>query len=266
MARVLDSVKKFVTAIILLAICTSAAIFLFGQLIAAPVKLPILLAQSVETVIVIVSGSIIILLIHRFRYIMGKRIGLHPATIFSFFMVLIAVIIMVFAVLDILQVSATTLLLGGGVVTIVIGLVLSTLVGTTLAGTLVLMTNTFRVGDNVLINNVPGKIEEIAAMFTRIRSDLGGEIIIPNTALIQGSVIVTRIPSDDSAPQSRLPYSSGDRVYTTYLNEEGTVKEISTLHTKILLDSGKEITFMNTSVIAGTVAIAKVDRPRPNSR
>jgi hypothetical protein len=105
-------VKKFVTAIILLAMCTSAAIFLFGQLIAAPVKLPILLAQSVETVMVIVSGSIMIFLIHRFRYIMGKRIGLHSATIFSFFMVLITILIMIFLALDLLQVSPTSLLLG----------------------------------------------------------------------------------------------------------------------------------------------------------
>jgi hypothetical protein len=105
-------VKKSVTAIILLAICTSAVILLFEQLIATSVKLPILLAQSVETVIVTVSGSIIILLIRRFRHIMGKRIGLHPATIFSFFMVLITILIMIFLTLDLLQVSPTSLLLG----------------------------------------------------------------------------------------------------------------------------------------------------------
>ena len=88
-------------------------------------------------------------------------------------------------------------------------------------------------------------------------------IIIPNTALISGSIIVTKMPSDDdSAPGSRLPYTLGDRVYTTYLNEDGVVKEISPLQTKILLDSGKTITFLNTSVMTGTVAIAKVDQTR----
>jgi small-conductance mechanosensitive channel len=260
--KALDSVKKFATIIVLLIVGTSAAVFLFEQLVAGPVRLDTrtLLIQSTKTVMVIVSGSVTLFLIRRFKNVLGRRIGLHLATIFSFFMMFIAVIIMVFTVLDIFQVSATALLLGGGIITLVIGLIVSTLVGSTFAGTLVLVSNAFRVGDNVLVNNVPGRIEEITAMYTRIRNDMGGIMIIPNTALIQGSIIVTKMPSDDSAPGSRLPYSLGDRVYTTYLSEEGIVKEISPLHTKILLDSGKEITFMNTSIIAGTVAVAKVDR------
>jgi small-conductance mechanosensitive channel len=89
-------------------------------------------------------------------------------------MVLVVGIVMIFAVLNIFQVSPTALLLSGGIVSIVIGLVISTFVGNILAGTLLLMTNPFRVGDDVLVNNVPGKIEEITAMVTRIRNDIGG--------------------------------------------------------------------------------------------
>jgi small-conductance mechanosensitive channel len=262
LVKVLNTAKKFVAIIALLIVGTFAAVFLFEQLIAEPVKLQPLLMQSIETVIVIVSGSVVVFLIRRFKNVMGRRIGLHVATIFSFFMILIAMIVTVFTVLDIFKVSATALLLGGGIVTIVIGLIISTLVGSTLAGTLILVSNAFRVGDNVLVNNIPGRIEEITAIFTRIRNDLGGMIIIPNTALMSGSVIVTKMPSDDSARGSRLPYSLGDRVYTTYLNEEGAVKEISPLQTRILLDSGKEITFLNTTVITGMVAIAKVNEKR----
>jgi small-conductance mechanosensitive channel len=263
-------VKKFATAIILLSVATFAAIFLFEQMVAVPIKLSTALIESIKTAIVIVSGSIVVLLIQRFRTVMGRRVGHHPATIFSLFMALVTIIITVFTILDIFQVSATTLLLGGGIVTLIIGLVLSTLVGSTLAGTLVLATNMFRVGDSVLVNNVPGRIEEITTMFTRIRNDMGGEIVVPNTALIQGSIIMTKIPTEESTPNRRLPYSLGDRVYTTYLNEEGTVREISPFQTKILLDSGREITFLNTSIIAGSVAIAKVSRvsqePKPNRK
>lgn len=260
MVNTLDSVKKFVTILTLLVLGTVAVIFLFERLIAVPIKLPTLLMQSIETVIVVVSGSIVTFLIRRFKNAMGKRIGLHPATIFSFLMVFVALVITIFAALNIFQVSATTLLLGGGIVSLVVGLIISTLVGSMFAGTLVLMSNIFKVGDSVLVNNVPGRIEEITAMFTRIRNDVGGEIIIPNTALIQGSVIVTKIPYDGHTPQSRLPYSLGDRVYTTYMNEEGVVKEITPLNTKILLDSKREITFLNTSVMSGMIAIAKVNR------
>ena len=254
--------KKFITITALLIVCTSAAIFLFEQQVAEPVKLSTLLRQSIDTAIVIIAGSLIVFLIRRFRNVMVKRIGPQLATIFQLFMMLIAIVITLFTVLDIFQVSAMALLLGGGIVTLVIGLIVSNLIGNTFAGTLILISNAFKVGDNVLVNNVPGRIEEITTMFTRIRNDMGGMIVIPNTALISGSIIVTKMPHDDSAPGSRLPYAVGDRVYTTYLNENGTVKEITPLQTKILLDSGKTITFLNTSVMTGMVAIARIDQTR----
>jgi small-conductance mechanosensitive channel len=265
LANALASVKKFITITVLLIVCTSAAIFLFEQQVAEPVKLSTLLRQSIDTAIVIIAGSLTIFLIRRFRNVMVKRIGPQLATIFELLMMLIAIVITLFTVLDIFQVSATALLLGGGIVTLVIGLIVSNLVGSTFAGTMILISNAFKVGDNVLVNNVPGRIEEITTMFTRIRNDMGGMIIIPNTALISGSIIVTKLPHDDSAPGSRLPYTLGDRVYTTYLNENGTVKEITPLQTRILLDSGKTITFLNTSVMTGMVAIAKIDETRTTS-
>jgi small-conductance mechanosensitive channel len=265
LANALASVKKFIIITVLLIICTSAAIFLFEQQVAEPVKLSTLLRQSIDTAIVIIAGSLIVFLIRRFRNAMVKRIGPQLATIFQLFMMLIAIVITLFTVLDIFQVSATALLLGGGIITLVIGLIVSNLIGNTFAGTMILISNAFKVGDNVLVNNVPGRIEEITTMFTRIRNDMGGMIVIPNTALISGSIIVTKMPHDDSTPGSRLPYVVGDRVYTTYLNENGTVKEVTPLQTKILLDSGKTITFLNTSVMTGMVAIARIDQTRTAS-
>jgi len=260
LANALASVKKFITIIVLLIVCTSAAIFLFEQQVAEPVKLSTLLRQSIDTAIVITAGSLIVLLIRRFRNVMVKRIGPQLATIFELLMMLIATVITLFTVLDIFQVSAMALLLGGGIITLVIGLIVSNLVGNTFAGTMILISNAFKVGDNVLVNNIPGRIEEITTMFTRIRNDMGGMIVIPNTALISGSIIVTKMPHDDSAPGSRLPYTLGDRVYTTYLNENGTVKEITPLQTRILLDSGRTITFLNASVMTGMVAVARIDQ------
>ena len=37
-----------------------------------------------------------------------------------------------------------------------------------------------------------------------------------------------------------------------------TIKELTPFHTIVLLDSGKEITFLNNSVLSGAVAIAKI--------
>jgi small-conductance mechanosensitive channel len=252
-----NSLKRFVLVLVLLAVITFSLVYVFDQLIAAPIKLSALFTQTVKTVIVVVFGSLMVFVIRGFKSLLSRRIGPHPATIFQFFMVLTVVIVMVFSVLDIFQVPSTTLLVGGGIVSITIGLVISTFVGNILAGTLVLVTNPFRVGDTVVINNVPGKITEISAMVTRVRNDLGGQVVIPNTAIVQGSVIVTKIPGEAALP-SRLPYSLGDRVFTTYMSAEGVVKEITPFYTKILLDSGKELTFLNTSVLLGSVAVAKI--------
>jgi small-conductance mechanosensitive channel len=45
---------------------------------------------------------------------------------------------------------------------------------------------------------------------------------------------------------------------TTYMNELGTVKKITAFDTVILLDSGKEITYLNNSILSGGVVLAKV--------
>jgi hypothetical protein len=81
---------------------------------------------------------------------------------------------------------------------------------------------------------------------------------IPNSAIASGSVIITAIRNYETKFQSRLLYCIGDRVVTTYKNEEGIVKELSPLHTTILLDSGKELRFLKNSILSGTVAIAKI--------
>jgi small-conductance mechanosensitive channel len=253
-----NSLKRFLLVLALLACVTLSVAFVFDQLVAASTKLSVLFVQTIRTVLVVAFGSIIILFIRRSRSLLSSRIGVHPATVFQFFMVIVAVIVMIFAVLNIFEVPTTTLLVGGGVVSIVLGLVISTFVGNILAGTLVLMTNPYRVGDEVLVNNVPGKILEITAMTTRIMNYAGGQMVIPNAAIIQGAVIVTKMSGQQTVLQSRLPYSLGDRVYTTYMSAEGVVRELDPFYTKILLDSGRELTFLNNSVLTGSVAVARI--------
>ena len=97
-------------------------------------------------------------------------------------------------------------------------------------------------------------------MATKVKNDLGGRISIPNTAIMQGGVIVTSFSGPDIDVMSRLPYAQGDRIYTTYLNQEGIVTELTPFHTRILLDSDKEVTFLNTSVLTGNVAVARIHK------
>jgi small-conductance mechanosensitive channel len=256
--RFVSSLKRFVLSLAALVVLTLVSVFLFDWLIAGQIGLPDLLRQTGRALIVVVFGLLIILSIGRSKHLLSRHVGVHPATVFQFFMILIVSIVMIFAFLNIFNVSASNLLISGGIVTIVIGLVISTFVGNILAGTLVLMTRPFKVGDTVLVNNIPGKVEEITAMATKVRNDIGGRVVIPNTAIMQGGVIITSFSGHDAEAMTRLPYCSGDRIYTTYLSQEGVVLEITPFYTKILLDSGKELTFLNTSVLTGTVAVAKI--------
>ena len=258
MVDLVNFFKKFIVILVFLILLTFGAAYAFDELIAEPIGLSIIVKQSVKTVLVLVFGLIIIIFIQRSKSLISKSVGIHPATVFRFFMVLMTVIGVFFAVMQIFQVESTTLLLGGGIVSIALGLVISTFVGNILAGTLVLLTNPFREGDLVTVNNIPGKVVEIASFVTRIRNDLGGEMVIPNSAIVQGGVIVTKFPSQETALPSRIPYSVGDRVYTNQLNAEGTVKEITPFQTKILLDSKKEITILNSSILTGAVVVAKI--------
>jgi small-conductance mechanosensitive channel len=203
-------------------------------------------------------ASIVVLFIRRSKSLLSKYVGVHVASVFQFFMILAVGIVTVFVFLSIFNFSATTLLISGGIVSIVMGLVISTFVGTILAGTMVLMIHPFRVGDIVTVNSVPGRIEEITAMVTKVRNDVGGQIVIPNSAIMQGGVIVTTFGSHKTGTLDRIPYSLGDRIFTTYMNQEGVVTELTSFYTKILLDSGRELTFLNTSVLMGNVAVARV--------
>jgi small-conductance mechanosensitive channel len=252
------SLKRFIFALIILVVLTLVSVYLFDQLIAEQIGLTGLFHQTGRALIIVLFGSVIILVIRQSKHLLSKHVGVHPATVFQFFMILAVGIVMIFALLNIFEVSPGNLLLGGGIVSIVIGLVVSTFVGNVLAGTLVLMTHPFKVGDTVLINNVPGRVEEITAMATKVKNDIGGRIVIPNSAIMQGGVIVTSFSDNGVDLVGRLPYASGDRIYTTYLNQEGVVIELTPFYTKILLDSSKELTFLNTSVLTGNIAVARV--------
>ena len=260
MVGFVSSLKRFALIVALLIVVAFGLVFAYDQLFAAQAHLTMLIHETVRTLIVVSFGLIIVLFIRHSKSLLSKHVGVHLATVFQFFMILVVGIVVLFASLDIFQVSPTTLLVGGGIASIVIGLVISTFVGNILAGTLVLMTRPFSVGDTVMVNNIPGKVEEITAMVTRIRNDIGGLVVIPNTAIIQGGVIVTTFPASEAIALRRLPYSQGDRIYTTYLNQEGIVKELTPFYTKIQLDSGRELTFLNSSVLTGTIAVAKISQ------
>jgi len=260
----INSVKRFALVLVLLVVLAAGTLLLYDLFLQAPINLPDFVDNSIQIVVIIGFWLIILFFIHRSKPIIAGHFGDQPATIVELFLGSIAVLVMFFAILRVIGVSPESLLAGAGIASITVGIIVSTFVGSVFSGALVYATHRFRVGDNVLINNVPGVVTEITALATRVRTDIGN-VAIPNSAISSGAVIITKIHSHETKLHSRLPYSQGDRIVTTYMQGEGTVKEITPLHTVIILDSGKELIFLNSAVLLGSVAVAKIVQQEPNA-
>jgi len=260
MASVIRSFQRLVVYLIIIVILSIGTIYVFHQFIAAPISLPMLIDQAIRIGLIVGFWLAALLIIRRFKPLLTQRIGNQAATIVQYGMLSIAVLIMIFGILNTLQVSATDLLTGAGIISITAGLVISTFVGSLLSGLLVFTTYQFKVGDNVVFNSIPGKVTEMTPLVMRIQTDVG-QVTIPNSAIASGGVIITVVHKYEPLKEGRLPYSLGDRVITLYMNEQGVVKELTPFHTVIRLDSGKEIRFLNNSILSGTVGVAKVTQP-----
>jgi small-conductance mechanosensitive channel len=243
-------------------VLTIGTLYVFHQFIAEPISLSKLIEQSVNVIIGLTAWFAAVLIIRRFRPYMAQRMGNQVSTIVQYIMLAIATLILTFGILRFINVSATDLLAGAGIISITVGLVISTFVGSLLSGFLVFTNYQFKVGDNVMVNNIPGKVTEMSALVMRIQTDVG-QVTIPNSAIASGGIIITAVRKfEETLKEGRLHYAVGDRVITSYMNEQGTVKKLTPLQTVVLLDSGKEITFLNNSVLSGAVPIAKITQAR----
>ena len=256
MARVFPSLQRLVAYLVITLVLTIITLVIFHEFVAGPISLSKLLEQAVNVIIILGFGLTATAIIRHFKPLVAQRMGDQAATILQYVMFAIAAIFMTFGILNILQVSATDLLAGAGIISITAGRVISTFVGSILSGFLVFTNYQFKVGDNIVVNNVPGKVVEMTALVMRIHTNIG-QVTIPNSAIASGGVIIT-VVRDYETYESRFHYKAGDRVVTSYMNEEGTVKEITPYHTIIQLDSGKEVTFLTNNIMSGAVVIAKI--------
>lgn len=253
-----NSVWRILIVFLLLASMILVSVFLFDELVAPKIIPNLIFLQTLRVIIVLATMAIAVFIVRRVKkLIFGKRTN--AANFFEFAMMALIFILSAFQLLHIFHVDTNTLLISGGIISITVGLIVSTFVGDTLAGMLVFLLNLYHVGDMVLVNNIPCKVEEMSALVTRFRNAAGGMLSVPNTAISQGGVIVTRFPDQqDGSTLNRLPYVKGDRIYTTYMNAEGVVEELDSIHTLIKLDSGMELSFLNNSVLMGSIAVARI--------
>lgn len=257
MAVILDSLKKLAAFIVFIAILAVATIFIFEVLVSGMPAISV--HQIASLLLVFVFGLPVIYLLRNIKSLLSPRFGLQVATILQFISQGLAVLFMVFAILAVFNVALSALLTSAGIISVTVGLIISTFVGGILSGALVFTNYQLKIGEDVMVNNMPGKVSDMTALVMRIRTDVG-QITIPNSAIASGGVIITAVRKPEPEQETRLPYTQGDRVITSYRNEEGTVTELTAFHTTVRLDSGKQITFLNNSVLTGATAIAKVSQ------
>jgi small conductance mechanosensitive channel len=115
-----------------------------------------------------------------------------------------------------------------------------------------------RIGDSIHIvnDNIGGKVVEINFIFTKIITNEGAEYVVPNNAIVQGNV---RITKGQPLYSSQLPYVEGDNIEvrdssTLYC---GTVSRITSNFTTLRHgdNSTHETILANSAMLSGSYVI-----------
>ncbi|MDE1769637.1 MAG: mechanosensitive ion channel family protein [Thaumarchaeota archaeon] len=209
-----------------------------------------------ETLITIAVSFVIISAIRSILKNATTKIPSHFTSSISFFSIVIISLVDSLILLYIWNVQLQTILIGGGVAAIVVGIGFSTIVGNIFSGALMLTTFPAKIGDSVFIanDNVHGEIIDITMLYTKIDTEQGTEYFVPNSAIIQGNVRILR----EGPLKAELPFVEGDRIELSTSSEKfsGTVVKITPRFTTIL-DGDRDIIIANKSIFDGGITIIK---------
>lgn len=215
--------------------------------------------QITGTIATITISFILITGIRRLLQRMTPRIGIHLSTSVSFF---IAIIISMMAIVTLMyqwNIDPQSILVGGGVAAIIVGIGISNIAGNMLSAGLMLTTFPAKIGDSIYIVNdkIRGRVDEINFIYTKISTEEGTEYAVPNNAIVQGNV---RITKDVSSRHMQLPFAEGEHVQVIDSSKkyDGIVTKINTNFTTLYnSESENEIILSNNSIISGQFIIIK---------
>jgi|SRR5579884_698326 small-conductance mechanosensitive channel len=246
--------KKVLVAIAIIWV----SLYLFEVLVAPELGLKHIHFQITSSIVIIGLSLLVITAVRRLVKRSSARIGLHLSALISFFIIVTISLIATLAIMHVWQLDLQSVLIGGGVAAIIIGIALSTIVGNILSGGLMLTTFPAKVGDSIFIvnDNIHGIVEEVNFMYTKVLSDVGTEYIVPNSAIVQGNIRVMKEPR----VVDTLPFAEKDHIEITAGDERyaGVVTKINPRFTFLASDDhGKEIVLSNASILSGKYVITK---------
>jgi small conductance mechanosensitive channel len=116
------------------------------------------------------------------------------------------------ALLVIPQVRAVAggLLASSAVIGIVIGFASQRTLGNFVAGLLIAFNQPLRLGDNVVIENTEGTVEEIGLIYTFVRTENGDRLVIPNEKLASDTILNSTIRSREKVAEISLQVPLGE--------------------------------------------------------
>ncbi len=220
-------------------------------------QLHIQIAGSIATIII---SFVVINAIRGLLRTTVVKISPHLSASISFF---IAVTISLIAIISLMyqwNTNPESILVGGGVTAIIVGIGVSTIIGNMLSAALMLTAFPARIGDSIQVvnDNIGGKIAEINFFFTRITTSEGTEYVVPNNAIVQGNV---RITKDMPTYNLQLPFIEGDDIElkdssTMY---RGTVNRITANFTTLRHgpNNAYETILANRAIVAGNFVVIK---------
>lgn len=150
------------------------------------------LISCVQIVTIVLLITSIILYIIR-RHFMKTRRGITVAQLVCNLLKWVVGIFLVIAVLAIWGVDTTALITGAGVITLVVGLGMQSLIQDVVAGLFIIFENEFNVGDIITIDDYRGEVVEIGIRTTKLKAV--GNIKIFNNSAITGVLNQTIEPS-----------------------------------------------------------------------
>jgi small conductance mechanosensitive channel len=246
------------TAIVV--ILTWAVLYLFESVLAQHLGITELHIHISGSVATIAISFVLITTIRRLIHRSIPMISQHLMAVISSFVVILISLITIIVLMYMWNFNPQTILVGGGVVAIVVGIALSTIVGNILSGGLVLTTFPSKIGDAVFIvnDNIHGVIQEVSLLYTKVITDAGTEYFVPNNAVVQGSV---RLIKEAVATKDQLPFSEGDHIElasSSISRYVGTVSKITPRFSSLITDDdSKEVMLPNSSIISGQFVIIK---------
>jgi small-conductance mechanosensitive channel len=115
------------------------------------------------------------------------------------------------ALLVIPQVRAVAggLLASSAVIGIVVGFASQRTLGNFVAGLLIAFTQPLRLGDDVVVENIEGPVEEIGLIYTFVRTENGDRLVIPNEKLASDTIRNSTIRSREKVAEISLQVPLG---------------------------------------------------------